>query len=255
MRKLGWIPADRTGPIETLRHLLEFFGVASFEALDQIDTDLCTSFRQSMAHRVNRTAVLAWLRQGEIKAQRQLTHPYDKEKFARALTGIRPLTRLPFVDALQKATALCNAAGVAVVFVPELPGTVVSGATRWLNAHKAVIQFSLRGKTDDKFWFTFFHEAAHILMHPKKGIFLELDKTVDSQEAEADRFASETLIPMTLWQLLATLEPRSARDVTQFAETYGLAPGSVVGRLQIEGKLPWSHLNRLKVKLEPLEPL
>ncbi len=70
-------------------------------------------------------------------------------------------------------TAGCAAVGVAVVLVPELPGTRVSGATRWLTPGKALIQLSLRYKSDDQLWFTFFHEAAHVLLHGKRDLFIE----------------------------------------------------------------------------------
>jgi len=61
---------------------------------------------------------------------------------------------------------------VAIVFVPELPKLRVSDATRWLASNKALIQLSLRYKTDDHLWFTFFHDAGHILLHGKREMFL-----------------------------------------------------------------------------------
>jgi hypothetical protein len=55
-----------------------------------------------------------------------------------------------------------------VVFVPELPRTGTWGATRWLG-DRAAIQLSLRYKSNDHLWFTFFHEAGHILKHGRKN--------------------------------------------------------------------------------------
>jgi hypothetical protein len=57
--------------------------------------------------------------------------------------------------------------------VPEPKGTHVSGVTRWLSSNKTLIKQSLHHKTDDHFWFTFFHEAGRILLHGKKEAFLE----------------------------------------------------------------------------------
>jgi len=71
---------------------------------------------------------------------------------------------------------------VAVAFVPELPKSRASGATRWLSASKALVQLSLRYKTNDHLWFTFFHEAAHILLHGKRLIFLESHGSTQSDE-------------------------------------------------------------------------
>ena len=98
-------------------------------------------------------------------------------------------------------------------------------------------------------WFTFFHEAGHILLHPKKDIFIELDDTDDSREDEANRFAADLLIPPNTWQLIRQIKPRSALEIQRLAREYQIAPGILVGRMQREGMIPWTHLNGLKAKL------
>jgi HTH-type transcriptional regulator / antitoxin HigA len=99
-------------------------------------------------------------------------------------------------------------------------------------------------------WFTFFHEAAHILLHPKRDVFVELNGTTDSREDEANRFACDVLVPPTAWQVVVQTQPRSAAEVQALAKRLGIAPGILVGRLQRERLLPWTHLNALKTKLE-----
>jgi hypothetical protein len=141
---------------------------------------------------------------------------------------------------------LCADAGVAVVFVPELPGTHVSGATRWLTAKKALIQLSLRYRSDDHLWFTFFHEAGHILLHGKRQVFLEDSGTTNSQEEDANAFAANALIPSPAFREFQECENTSKAAIREFAEKLGISPGVVVGRLQHEGSLPYSHCNDLK---------
>src|SRR5439155_13162062 len=108
-------------------------------------------------------AAAAWLRQGERVAQQIRTEAYNQEAFVKALYAIRKLTTSDADIFVPRATDLCRAAGVALVVLPELPATRAYGATRWLTPSKAMLQLSLRGKTDDFLWFTFFHECAHIL--------------------------------------------------------------------------------------------
>jgi hypothetical protein len=136
--------------------------------------------------------------------------------------------------------------------VRQLPKARVSGATRWLAPDKAIIQLSLRYKTDDHLWFTLFHEAGHILLHGKTQGFLEDCRENHAQKQQADDFAANMLIPPdALRSFVATIIPgRISRvAVTQFAEAVGIAPGIVVGRLQHDGHLEYSHLNDLKQKL------
>ena len=249
MCRLGWLP-KRTGAVEMLSELLSYFGAASFEALDQIDMRTCAAFRQSAVHRVDSNAVLAWLRKGELDARAIACRPFQKENFRGALAKIRELTLRPIDEAIPETVRLCAESGVAVVFVPELPKTRTWGATRWLTAGKALIQLSARGKTDDQLWFTFFHEAGHILLHPKKDIFIELDNMEDSREDEANRFAADHLIPPNTWMLMRQMKLRSTTEVRLFAGQYKIAPGILVGRMQREKMIPWSHLNALKTRLE-----
>jgi Zn-dependent peptidase ImmA (M78 family) len=199
---------------------------------------------------VEHGAVLAWLRKGELDARGIVCRPFQKDKFRAALEEIRELTLRPIAEAIPETVRLCAESGVAVVFVPELPKTRTWGATRWLSAEKALIQLSARGKTDDQLWFTFFHEAGHILLHPKKDIFIELDNTEDSREDEANRFAADLLIPPNTWMLLRQMKLRRTTEIQLFAQKYKVAPGILVGRMQRENLIPWAHLNGLKTHLE-----
>src|SRR5699024_5635107 len=123
-------------------------------------------------------AVSAWLRKGELDAAAIECEPYDKRTFRHALNSARNLTTEANLTKLASAlTKLCAKAGVAVVFVPGLPTTPISGATRWIAPDKAIIHLSIRYKSNDHLWFTFFHEAGHILLHGKKELFLENRKT------------------------------------------------------------------------------
>ena len=254
MVQLGWLP-PQTDPVTTLQEVLNFFGVASIEAFEQVGKEQCLAFRQSVVHQVDRYALRAWIRKGELAAHACPCAPYDEHRFRKTLEQLRKLTREPVEVSVPHMTAQCAASGVALVLVPEIPGTRAWGVTHWLNPEKAVIQLSLRGKTDDHLWFTFFHEAAHILLHPKRHTFVELNGTNDSREREANQFAADLLIPPAAWMLITQTKPRGSVEVQALASKLGIAPGILVGRLQREKLLPWSHLNALKVKLQFVETL
>ena len=59
---------------------------------------------------------------------------------------------------------LCRNAGVALIFEPPISKTCLFGSARWFDTNRAIIQMSLRMKSNDHFWWTFFHEAAHIIL-------------------------------------------------------------------------------------------
>jgi len=247
MIKLGWLKKYKDKN-EQLVEVLRFFGIASVDQWDDMWPNLNVAYRQHNAHEVFPEAVSAWLRQGEIEAANIQCQPYDKTAFRTALDKIRNLTsETPdvFVTAMQK---MCAQAGVAIVFVPSLPKTGVSGATRWLNPNKAIIQLSLRYKTNDHLWFTFYHEAGHILLHGKKELFLEGTNGLDpAKEEEANTFSENELIPKKLFQQFTQTTNRYTKaNIMQFAKHVGIAPSIVVGQLQHKNVLPPSHCNDLK---------
>lgn len=249
MVKRGWIEhAD--AQIEQLRAALRFFGIASPNQWAFAEA----VFRKAPAHRSDPAAVTAWLRKGELEAQEVACAPYNAERFRGTLDTARVLTRASFAAVRDELPRLCATAGVAVVIVPELPNTCVCGATRWLSPTKALLQLSLRYKTDDQFWFTFFHEAAHILKHGKRDTFIDEEGGAgDEREVEANRFAADFLIPPEAMQHFRrnAKPPFISREmVEQFAEELGIAPGIVVGRLQHDGMLERKNLNSLKQSLK-----
>jgi len=252
MVNLGWINRF-DDPIDQLLELLNYFGVAS--PLQWQNMLEGTQWRQSPKFAADPAAVSAWLRRGELEAQEIECSPYDDASFREALQQVRRLTNEAPDVFVDEMTRVCAQSGVAVVFVPEIRGTRTCGATRWLNSTKALIMLSLRYKTDDHLWFTFFHEAAHILLHGKRDVFLEDGEEVKDdtrkKEDEADRFAEDFLIPP---DEMRNFRPRAVHlshsDIKDFANRLGIAPGIVVGRLQHDRKVPPQNFNDLKQRFQ-----
>ncbi len=237
--------ADQVG------ELLQFFGVASPKAWQEVYAAPQAAFRRSRAFDCDVGATAAWLRIGELQAQTIKAAPFNAERFRRTLKESVRLTREPFDQVADQLRESCASSGVAVVYVPELKRCRASGVTRWLSARKALIQLSDRYMSADHLWFTFFHEAGHILLHRKKDVFLEGNGSETEQEREADRFARDILIPSGEY---AKLQRQGAGGVTasaveQFADRVGVAAGIVVGRLQHDRLLAFNQLNHLKSRL------
>ena len=237
---------------ERVENLLHFFGVASDAQWQTTYAGLTGAAREAAGLKSEMGDLSVWLRAGELAARQSVCAGYGRSRFKEMLLAIRALTQQDPVRAWPEVRRLCAEAGVVVVLVPELPKTHVYGFTRWLTRNKAILQFSLRYKTDDILWFTFFHEAAHILLHGKKDIFFEFRGADDEKEDAANRWAANFLIPEKDWSgFVKTLsQPVSREAVRTFASEQGIAPSIVVGRLQREQRLGYSLLNGLKYRLE-----
>ena len=235
--------------------MLDFFGADSVENWQRRDDTAKVAYRYSPTFSSNEFNLAVWLRLGELEARWQQCAPYNEEKFTATLSEIRSLTREPTRAALDQAFALCNRAGVALALVQPFPKVAVSGATRWLPDNRPLIQLSGRYKTNDHLWFTLFHEAAHVLLHDKTQILIDtLGDQIAGIDAEADRWASDFLIPRSDWDDFTRAGYFTEWPVRQFAYAQAIAPAIVVSRLQRERLIPWSRLNHLKAKMQWREP-
>ena len=249
--RIGWLPKLKSD-VERLQALLNFFGVAGIREWKAIWEAHDAAYHKSLTFQTKPAAVAAWLRKGAIEALKIECGPYDASSFRASLNKVRDLTAEPPEVFEREMKRLCAEAGVA-----ELPGTHLHGATRWVGSGKALIQLSLRGKSDDHLWFTFFHEAGHILLHGKKDVFIEAkgegctEIGGTEKEQEANRFAQNFLIPPHEYHAFRQTGRFSEAAILQFAKKLGIAPGIIVGRLQHDELIPFSSVaNNLKKRLK-----
>jgi HTH-type transcriptional regulator / antitoxin HigA len=251
MVQQGWINGHKD-KVKQIEELFKFFGVASFESFRKVSevsfVNPEAAFRKTTVFENSSESVAVWLRQGEIESREIECEPYNEKAFKEALKEIRGLTLETPDKFVPKLMKLCSGSGVAVVFVPETPKSRVSGAAKWLNSKKALIQLSLRYKTNDHLWFTFFHEAGHILLHSKKSTYLEFKEKEDEYEDEANTFASDFLVPTTKYKTFVNKGAFTEQSIKMFASELKIAPGIIVGRLQHDGIIPYqTFLNKLKI--------
>ncbi|MCY4107732.1 MAG: HigA family addiction module antitoxin [Chloroflexi bacterium] len=250
--KRGWIKAGRDRA-SRLTALMSFLGVAVAEprAYQQ-----AVGFRitDAAGRKVSLGALAVWLRKGELDAREVDTADYDERTFRQALARIRGITGRPPDEFIPAMSDLCAEAGVAFCMVRALPKSGANGATRWLTDRKAMIQMSLRHKWADIFWFTFFHEACHLLKHRTQRRIvidgLDPDPKMARIEAEADRFAADFLITPDAWDDFCDGDCFTAESVNEFAGSVGIAPFVVVGRLQKERRIGYNQLTDLKPRYE-----
>ena len=251
MIRFGWVPKVQNKALQ-VRECLKFFAVSDVAAWRATYSEPVAAYRASPKLKRVGSSVAAWLREGERKAAELRCADYDKVKFEQALAEIRALTKIAEpIKFLPGLIRLCAAAGVAVVIAPAPEGCPVSGATKWLAPNKALIMLSVRGKSDDKLWFTFFHEAGHLLKHGKSLTFIDSLGEAGlhaSEEAEADAFARDFLLSPAAFSVFIATGMFSAARVERFAKEQGVSAGILVGRLQFNGHIPFANLNGLKVK-------
>ena len=241
MAKRGWIPLlpDLKG------HAEELVAELAARAFGGKQTAPAFLFRKTNNARANAKtdayALVAWQMQMMAIVNE---HPpiTDYQPGTVTPSFLRELAQLSMEDSGPRlAQDLLAESGIALQVLSSLPRTYLDGAAFRMHDGRPVVGLTLRYDRIDNFWFCLLHELAHVGLHlddGSDGFFLDdhdlRGKTAGSgaeREEEADRLASEALLPPAVWndQEVATVD-----DLLGLAHRAGVHPAIVAGRIRYE---------------------
>lgn len=243
MAKFGWVEPARSVTTKVIE-LRKFFEVVRLALLNEDRLAPGIAYRRQKETAESEYALLAWAQKAKIDARGITTGKINVEKLEECIPKLRELTSMDPADFQSLLVSMMAECGIATVFLPHLEHTFLNGAT-FCDGSKIVLALTLRGADADKFWFSLFHELAHII----NGHIGRTAGTTEEEERIADAFARDTLIPPEEYAQFA-IGNKTYSTVVSFANEIGIAPGIVVGRLQKDGHLQYSQLNSLKVRYQ-----
>ena len=256
MIKFGWIIADRTFA-SRYTSCLNFFSVSSIGEWDNNSDSISPAyFKTSETYQDELKSTAAWLRYGSICSERINCASWDVDRLRDSIPLLLALTQKKcFSSVVKEIREICASFGLVVLIARTPRSCHASGATFFNSDGKAVLLLSCRFRSDDHFWFTFFHEVGHLLLHEQQTFIKRNDDSGDRYEEEANLFAQETLIPKPseseFFQLIRPgKEIHNARRVMKFAKKIGISPGIVVGQLQHQQVISHRRLNKLKQRFD-----
>lgn len=253
MQKLDWIPKAKTDE-DKVKTMHSFFQVSSRTGWGDyyLNKQLKVAFRISLSSTKDPYAVSAWLREGENQASELNVSKYSEAEFKKSLPRMKELSKEQPADFSDKLQEICMECGIKLIFTPCIPHVPINGSTRWIGDNPC-IQMSDRFKRNDIFWFSFFHEVGHILLHGKKDIFLESIEYDDKQmakEEEANEFASKLLLSPKEENEIIKKGDFSKKSICFYADKFNTHPAIILGRLQHEKKIPYNKYQDLIVKID-----
>ncbi|MBP8959358.1 MAG: HigA family addiction module antidote protein [Bacteroidales bacterium] len=233
MKKLNWISYENN-ILSKADSLFSFFEISNKITFNNYYFEKVyeTAYRASKNSNTDPYAVSAWLKQGEKQAEKIDTPEYNSKIFKEALSEIKTLMAKQPENYFKKLQSFCYDAGVKVVYTPSLPQLHLHGSTRWIN-DIPLIQLTNLYNRNDIFWFTFFHEAGHIVKHGKKDLFVEGLKYSDTEaekEKEADDFAVKYILSEEQEAEIMQRIPLSKKEIVDFAEKFNTHPSMIIGR-------------------------
>lgn len=219
---------------EQIKYVREFLSVSSLTVLEE--RNLAVSFRSytedlSRSNIVNANAMVQIAINRALKVE---TQKYNKKKFEKAVGFALTQTKNHdgFLTEIKKAF---EQAGVVLVVLPNLKSSGINGATKKVDG-KVMIMVNDRRHYADTFWFTLFHEIGHVL-NGDLGITFK-----NEAEDDADLYAQRSLIPEDAYvEFKNRKKTFTEDDIRSFADAIDQDPGIVYGRLQIDGKIPYTE--------------
>lgn len=245
MSDLGWVD-ETSSRTERIFNCRRFFGVTK---LGSIESSYAVAFRKhEQVKDISDLGILAWLRKAELEGMSVEIDNMDRKKLKALIPIFRELTMKQPKEFYPEMKRLCAEAGIALVLVESLPKTYICGATIWRN-NKAILALSVRGKKADIFWFTFFHELAHLINHSTQEFHINYNG--NGEEYEADIIASNYLIPDEKYQeFINSYNYKDKNQIIDYSEEIGIAPCILVGRLLHDGLIRYQYYDDLRPSFE-----
>lgn len=241
MAKNGWV-AETKKDIDRVQNLRKFFEVVK---LDLLNDTLVPKIAYRRLGNSDSTdyLLLAWAQKAKDEARQIETKSVNLEELPEIMMDIRKMTKENPNIFCDKLTSLLANYGIATVFLPHIKGSFLHGAT-FYDGNKIVMGLTVRGKDADRFWFSLYHELAHIVY----GHINEQSIISDKEEKLADEYAQDALIPRDYFERFVVEENFSRDAIIKFANDVGIDEGIVVGRLQKEKYVKYDRYNDLKSK-------
>ena len=208
--------------------VLQFFGVQNTDSILRLYEEKYAPKMAARQTKENGTwgSIITWLRMAEISASKNVpAHPFNRDRLKNiALDQLKALTTCSKDIGSEIKQCLSNC-GVVFVLVPEIPRLNWKGATWWHN-ETPIIAMNIRGKREDSFWFSLFHEIHHVL-HPTKNK-IQVESPESNNERDADNFAARTLIPASYNPKIQAAPSKKSLQI--IADELGISLGIVAGR-------------------------
>ena len=135
------------------------------------------------------------------------------------------------------AKEMLNQKGIHFVVEKHLKSTHLDGSSMLMPDKSPLVALTLRYDRLDSFWFTLFHELAHVKLHltdTNMAFFDDMTDEMKDSEGEADSFAKKMLIPDDVWNSSGLTVYSSSRDLCEFSHKHRINPAITAGRLRFE---------------------
>ena len=233
---------NNCGPISKVMQLRVLLNISDLTLIPKITYNAAYRAQLSDNIRIEPHVLFAWQRLCEKKTENiTLSNNLDINLLRLKLQDIKAMMFGDINTGIRKLQDLFAECGIKFQVVKNFRGAPVQGFIKKISDEKIILCLTIRRKRADTFWFTLFHEIAHLLNGDYNNRFVDFDSVQNEQEESADKFASDLLInPDKYREFILNTQNITWDDIEQFASSVKVKPFIVLGRLQNDKILDWS---------------
>ncbi|MBQ8293498.1 MAG: HigA family addiction module antidote protein [Bacilli bacterium] len=245
-KRLGLLE-DGLTQIDELIEIRKIFKISNLLDIPKIQH--LGAYRLSKNNTVDDYVLFAWERLCElIDADNPNDIEFDVEMLKKVLPEIKKIMFEDIKSIVPKLRDVFSKCGINFYLAKSYVGAPVQGYIR-RNNHKGLsLYMTIRGSYADIFWFTLFHEIAHILNGDIKKCFIDYNETTDEVEKRANKCAAEYLIPSDKYQEFINKQDFSLNSIFNFSKENNIKPYICIGRLMKENYVSWSSYSQYREK-------
>ena len=243
---------NNCGDASKVMQLREFLQISDLTQIPKITYNAAYKAQLTTNIKVDPYVLFAWQRLCEKETQSiDVKKSIDKELLRNSIERIKKLMFGSINKGINEIQAILAECGIAFQVVKNFRGAPVQGFIKETANGRLILCLTIRGKRADRFWFTLFHEIAHILNGDYKTRFVDFDSVQGKAELIADQYAANTLIkPEMYHRFILSNDCTSWNRIRAFAEAVEVQPFIVLGRLQNDGYLEWTDYPDKVVRYE-----
>ena len=233
---------NNCGDVSKVMQLRELLGVSNLTCIPNITYNAAYRAQLSENVKVDPYVLFAWQKLCEKETEHiSASNTVNLDLLKDSLDDIKAQMFGDINDGIQSLQNIFAKCGVAFQVVKNFRGAPVQGFIKETPEKRLILCLTIRRQRADTFWFTLFHEIAHILNGDFSNRFVDFDSVQNAIESEADRFAGDKLIDPDLYRrFVHTRDCLSWTGIESFAKKANVQPYIVLGRLQKDGILDWS---------------
>lgn len=225
---------------QKLTILQETYGLPQPQILRERTNNLGGFFRKSAKQGIDPRMITTWIIIAKQSAKAcKATGVFNRSDLLRLSSELRRVFH-ENVNTIERVTEILSAYGIRFCVVEKLEHASIDGYSFVEDGQPAII-VTTRHKRIDNLAFAVLHEVYHTYRHlgdNQQSIVSIADYDNERrEEREANDFASNTLIPLTLWENAPSVQMNPfviQREYTKWAQRYNMNKWIVLGRVSHE---------------------